>query len=113
MESTSTVIHKNSEVWTKDGVNLGDALHLYHRLEEINPELQYYATYLETFSFQSGERHYIPTDYLQQADGGNGRLTVNLTHAQVEHNTWNRKPSFIASGKARREELEELLVQIP
>lgn len=107
MELENMVIHKDSEVWTKGGVCLGNALHLYHRLEGINPDLQYYATYLETFSFQTGERHYLPTDFLRATDEGNGRLTFDVTHYQVEHHTWNRQPAFIAAGKARREELPE------
>jgi hypothetical protein len=105
MDLTDTIITKETEVWTKDGKSLGNAMHLYHRQEEINPQLQFYATYLEIFSFETGERHYLPTDYLSPSEGENGRLAVSLTLAQVEHKTWNRKPSFIASGKAVREDL--------
>lgn len=107
MEQTSTPITTEIEVWTKDGKPLGKAMHLYHRLENVNPQLQYYATYLETFSFATGERHYIPTDFIAESEGETGRVALTLTHDQVEHNTWNRKPTFIASGKARREDFPD------
>lgn len=105
MEQFGTAITRDTEVWTKDGLYLGNAVHLHHRQENVNPELQYYASYLETFSFETGERHYLPTDFIEMSAGDNGRLALSLTLAQVEHNTWNRKPTFVASGKARTEDV--------
>jgi hypothetical protein len=105
MEQLGTDITREVAVWTKDGLYLGNAIRLHHRQHEVNPELKYYAAYLETFSFETGERYYMPTDFIKMSAVENGRLTLTITLAQVEHNTWNREPAFVASGQAWTEEV--------
>lgn len=105
METSELTIKKHTAVWTADGDLLGEAMHIYHRLEGVNPALKYYAAYLETFSFELGEHYYIPLEFVDGYSGENGRFTLTLSRKKVEDHTWNRLPSFIANGKARKEEL--------
>jgi len=105
METTNLAIKKYSEVWTNDGVLLGEAMHIYHRLENVNPALKFYAAYLETFSFELGEHYYIPLEFVGGYEEGNGRLTLTVSRKKVEDQTWNRMPTFVANGNARKEHL--------
>lgn len=47
-------IKKLDEVWTADSQKLGLAQYLFHRTKEIDPDLQYYASYLEVEDYQFG-----------------------------------------------------------
>ncbi|MCB8984658.1 MAG: hypothetical protein H6659_12590 [Ardenticatenaceae bacterium] len=105
METTDLTIKRHTAVWTQDQDLLGDAMHIYHRLDNINPALKYYAAYLDVFSFELGEHYYIPLEFVEGMDGANGRLILTITRKKVEDNTWNRMPGFIANGKARKEDL--------
>ncbi len=105
MEATDITIKKHTAVWTHDNDLLGDALHIYHRLENVNPALKYYAAYLDVFSFELGEHYFIPLEFVEGFDAANGRLTLAVSRKKVEDHTWNRMPSFIANGKARKEDL--------
>ncbi|MBK7177672.1 MAG: hypothetical protein IPH82_10890 [Chloroflexi bacterium] len=49
MENSTLTIKKHAEIWTKDGQRLGEATHVYHRLEGVNPAELHYAAYLEIF----------------------------------------------------------------
>jgi hypothetical protein len=105
MDTIPVAIKKHTAVWTDDHQCLGDAMHIYHRLDEVNRALKLYAAYLETFSFEMGEHYYIPTDFVADYDEGNGRLALTVSRKEVEEQTWHRMPSFVATGKARKEEL--------
>ena len=105
MDSAIVTIKKHTAVWTEDDQHLGDAMYIFHRLEEVEPRLKYYAAYLELFSFELGERYYIPTDFIGGYDEENGRLLLDVSRKEVEELTWHRMPSFIAMGKARKEDL--------
>lgn len=102
---TTSDIKKYMQVWTSDGEHIGDAISLYQRRDNINPQQKYYAAYLETFSFEIGEHYYIPTDFLETAKLENGRLTLSLNRDQVEKNIWHRMPMFIAQNQADKVEL--------
>ena len=73
METTDLTIKRHTAVWTQDQDLLGDAMHIYHRLDNINPALKYYAAYLDVFSFELGEHYYIPLEFVEGMDGANGR----------------------------------------
>ncbi|NIT55781.1 MAG: hypothetical protein GWN00_05955, partial [Aliifodinibius sp.] len=68
-------ISKLEEVWTADDKKLGVANAIYHRLEGINPELKYYASYLHVQNFDYGDDYYIPTDFIEGRDEETGRLS--------------------------------------
>lgn len=100
-------VKKLDEVWTADGKKLGLAQQLFHRLDEINPDLQLYASYLEVENYDYGEVFYIPTDFIDESPGESNRLTLTLTRDKILQRTWFRMPNFVASNQARRELLGE------
>lgn len=97
---------KLDEVWTADSKKLGSAYRLFHREEEINPALQYYASYLEVESYEYGETYYVPTDFIAGRDES-GKVTLTVTLGEVLRRTWLRMPDFVAQGQDRREALPE------
>ena len=89
-------IKKLDEVWTADEKKLGLAQQLFHRQDEVNPDLQLYASYLEVENFEYGEGFYIPTDFITGRDPELGRLLLSVTIDQVMNHTWFRMPDFVA-----------------
>jgi hypothetical protein len=100
-------IKKLEEVWTADHQKLGLIEAVYHRLEGVDPDLGYYATYLNVQNFDYGDDFYIPTDFIEGRDSKNGHLLLKTKFITVLENTWNRMPDFIADGQARFEKLYE------
>ncbi len=98
-------ISKLEEVWTADDKKLGVANAIYHRLEGINPELKYYASYLHVQNFDYGDDYYIPTDFIEGRDEETGRLSLNRKFQEVLENTWTRMPEFVLQGNGRIEKL--------
>ncbi len=97
-------IKKLEETWTADGKKLGLAQRLFHRENEIRPELQLYATYLGIEDYDFGQAFFVPADYIAARDDDGGlKLTVN--YDEVMKRTWFRMPDFIAFGQSRKEEL--------
>ena len=101
------VFMKLDEVWTADEQKLGLAHHLYHRTDEVNPELEYYASYLEVESFEIGEIYYITTDFVAGRDPDLRRVTLAVDLKTVLKRTWARMPDFIAHNNAEKEALTE------
>ena len=97
-------ITKLEEVWTADNHKLGQSVHLYHRLTEINPLLELYASYLEVCDLEVGDNYFVPTDYIGR-DSKDGRLNLTVTLKDVMERTWTRMPDFVMSQAGRREEL--------
>lgn len=97
-------VKRGEEVWTSDGNRLGTARRLHHRQEEIDPELELYATYLHVVSFDLGDDFYVPTDYIDGRDE-NGRVLITESMQKVQDHTWTRLPDFIAQGEDEEEEL--------
>lgn len=97
-------IKRGEEVWTSDGDRLGTVRRLHHRQEEINPELELYATYLHVVSFDLGDDFYVPTDYIDGRDK-NGRILLTESMQKIQDRTWTRLPDFVAQGKDKEEEL--------
>jgi hypothetical protein len=98
-----TSIAKLEEVWTADGQRLGQAASLYHRLEEVDPELELYGQYLEVCNLEIGDNYFVPMGFLRR-DGAGGRLVTTVKLQEVLERTWTRQPDFVFSGKGRREE---------
>jgi hypothetical protein len=99
-----TPIKKLEEVWTADHQKLGQASHLYHRLENSDPALELYARYLEVCNLEIGDNYFVPMEFLRR-DEGNGRLITTVKLQEVLERTWTRQPDFIFSQAGRREEL--------
>lgn len=96
---------KYDKVVTADDVRLGELLRIHHRLEEINPDLRLYASYLEVWSIEFAGHFFIPTDYIDEYDAKTGTLHLTETMKEVQEETWDRTPSFIAGRHSRRQEL--------
>lgn len=97
-------IHKGDRVETADGVSLGQALVLYRRLEDVDPELKLYEFYLESVDLNMGDEFYIPTDFIDRYE--NGTVYLSLTMSRVQAETMMRMPKFIAVRKGEKIELE-------
>jgi len=97
-------INKFDEIWTADRIRLGLAERIYHREEDVNPDLELYSSYLEIESFDLGYNYYIPFDFIHDDHDAEG-IELTVTFEAVQKNTWSRMPFFIAHGEARIEEL--------
>jgi hypothetical protein len=98
-------INHLEEVWTADGRRLGLAKFLHHRLDSVDPELEYYAAYLEVENLEYGTEYYVPTDFIAGRATPGGRLELTTTLKQVMDNTWSRRPEFVLHGASRSERL--------
>lgn len=100
------IINKDDTVITQDGVELGTAHVLYHRdAATVNPELLWYASYLEVENLDYGDNYFVPTEYIVGHDAGTKRLALSVKFHQILEQTWTRQPDFIAQGQATVEEL--------
>ena len=99
-------LYKFDEIWTRDGYLLGEAHHLCHRTQDIDPVLLLYPTYLYVVSFDIGDDYYVPLDFVAGRDP-DGRVTLAVTMKQIQDRTWTRTPDFVARGQARHEALPE------
>lgn len=98
-------VSKLEDIWTADDKKLGVANAIYHRLEGVNPELKYYASYLHVQNFDYGDDYYIATDFINGRDSKSNRLTLKVTFQEVLSNTWTRMPEFILHGNCHVEKL--------
>ena len=64
-------IKKLDTVWTSDQKKLGLVQNLFHREDEVDPDLLLYATYLEVSNYDYGEIYYVPTEYISEQDQEN------------------------------------------
>jgi len=105
-------INEFDQVWTSDGFKLGAArCWHYRREEEVNPEEQLYARYLEVESFELGDSFYVPADYIVGYDEAGDKLLLDASLKVVMNRTWTRTPDFVARKQGRivplRPDLEE------
>jgi hypothetical protein len=100
-------IKKLDEVWTADDQRLGTAQQLFHRIDDADPALQLYATYLGVTDLDYGEFFYVPVDFIADRQPERRRLELATKRAEAMQRTWFRMPNFIAQGKYRQEELPE------
>lgn len=92
-------INYHDEVWSKDEKKLGVANLIYHRPEGVDPHLKYYDSYLHVEDYDLGLVYFIPTDFIAEIDDDQ-RVILSKTRKEVLHNTWDRKPGFVAGGHA-------------
>lgn len=100
-------LKKYSDVYTSDDEHVGVALRLQHRKTGIDPDLKYYASYLEVTGYELGNQSYIPTDFIKDYDPEAGKVTLVVKMSIVEDETWNRMPEFIMRRENEVEELPE------
>lgn len=96
---------KYDRVVTADDITLGELLRIHHRKEGVNPLLKLYASYLEIWSIEFGGHIYVPTDFIDEYDEEAGIIYLMTTLHEVQEETWDRMPNFIAGKKSEREEL--------
>lgn len=101
-------LKRMAEVYTADGERIGVTLRFIHRpIEEVNPDLRLYRSYLIVQSILLGGPAYIPTVYVADYDPAAGRVELSATFETLEDETWNREPDFAARGLGVYEELPE------
>jgi hypothetical protein len=98
-------LKKGADVVSADGVFLGKAHRLYHRPDEIDPDLKLYATYLGTSNLKMGSQIYVPVDFIADYDSQNALVTLSVTKSAAMNETWDREPAFIAGHRGTEEEL--------
>ena len=101
------VIGKLDEVWTTDEQKLGLAQHLYFREEGIDPDLQFYESYIEVENYDWGSVFYVPTDFVSGRSDQDHRIRLSVTFSEALEQTWTRMPHFVAHGEGRKEDLPE------
>lgn len=102
------IVRKNISVLTSDGFELGQTHKLYHRLDEAEPELKLFATYLMVVNFDIGDDFYVPTDYVDTAKWDGTAVYLTLSRNEVGQQSLTTLPQFIAAHRFREEKLPEL-----
>lgn len=99
-------LRKFTPVYSADGASIGSALRFIHRpVEDVNPELKLYRTYLITQSVEYGGPVYVPTMFVEDYDPETNRLTLSVDAWTLAEEVWNREPDFAARGLGVSEEL--------
>lgn len=102
-------VRGRDEVWTSDDFKLGVARALHFRPpQEVNPEEQLYAVYLEVVNFELGDEFFIPTDFLEPRDEAGGRVEVVFPMKGIMQRTWSRAPEFVAKKLGREVRLSAI-----
>jgi hypothetical protein len=99
-------MHKNIPVYTDDDVLLGEVIRILHRTGEIDPELALYESYMNIWDVHSGQRVFVPTDFIDSEQPDRVNLWIDL--AEVKHEFWGRIPPFVAGRRFTVEELPVL-----
>lgn len=101
-------LKKYSEIFTDGGERIGVALRFVHRpVEDVDPMVRLYRTYLVVQSILLGGPAYIPTVYIAAYDPAAGRVNLAVNLNTLEEELWNREPDFVAYGRGVYEELAE------
>jgi len=98
-------IYESDAVVTADNYKLGQAVKLYHRQTDIDPEKELFPHYLMVANLEIGDEFYVPTHYLAAHDDAHGIHTLTLTLAEVKREQLTHLPRFIAFGQASEEAL--------
>lgn len=102
-------VRDRDEVWSRDDFKLGVARAIHYRPpEEVNPEEQLYAVYLEVVSYELGDDLFVPTEFLGERDETSGRVTVTVPLKVIMKRTWWRAPEFVAKGQGKAVRLSTL-----
>lgn len=100
-----TGVRRGTAVYTADGEMLGRVLKIHHRLQDIDPELKLYASYLDVSNLAVGSSLYVPVDFVSGFDPATETINLSVPMSAVVGETWDREPSFIAGQKDRIEPL--------
>lgn len=92
-------INKFDEVWTADGKKLGIAYKIFHRQDDVNPNLQLYKSYICVVNFEYGEEFFVPTDFIEGRDTETGNLLLSISFKRVMDLTYFRMPDFVVHRK--------------
>lgn len=98
-------IYKSDPVLTADHYQLGQAVRLYHRQDEIHPDEELFPDYLMVANLDIGDEFYVPLHYITAYDAPTGTHTLSLTLAEVGHEQLSNMPRFIAFREATDEAL--------
>ena len=98
-------LRRGTAVWTADDQDIGYAIRLHHRQNDVNPDLKLYGSYLELFSIPLGGATYIPTDFIRDYAPADDKLLLSVTLNEIAKESWERIPTFIAHGQATTEAL--------
>jgi hypothetical protein len=98
-------LRRGTAVWTADDHDIGYAIRLHHRQNDVNPDLRLYGSYPELFSILLGGATYIPTDFIRNYDPADNKLGLSVSLKDIVKETWNRTPSFVAHRQATTESL--------
>lgn len=101
-------LKRMADVYTADGERIGGTLRFIHRpVEDVNPDLRLYRSYLIVQSILLGGPAYIPTVYVADYNPATNRVDLSANLDTLEDETWNREPDFAARGLGVYEELPE------
>ena len=98
-------LRRGTDVYTADDQFLGKALSIYHRLEDIDPDLKLYASYLDVSNLAVGSSFYVPVLFVADYDDAAPRINLSVSLSKVLDETWDREPSFIAGNQGTEEKL--------
>ena len=98
-------IHKTDPVLTADNYQLGQAVRLYHRQNEIDPDEELFPHYLMVANLEIGDEYYVPLHYIVAYDEKTGSQTLNMTMEEISKKQLTNIPSFIAFKEAIDEAL--------
>lgn len=101
-------LKKFTEVRTADGEAVGVTMRFVHRpVEDVDPDLKLYRSYLIFQSIVLGGPVYVPTVFIADYDPEHNRLTLAADLKTLAEELWNREPNFVAAGLGVYEELPE------
>lgn len=93
-------LRRFEKVYTADDIYLGNIVSVYHRRAPAEPALKLYADYLKVFDFESGGSYFIPLDFVATHEPTRREVRLDLTLRQVQTETFDRTPNFVAFGQA-------------
>ncbi len=100
-------VKKYTVVFSADEHELGQALRLHHRTEDIDPNLKYYASYLEIFGVDYSTHLFVPTDFIDDYEADNETIRLSVKFKAVQNESWDRVPDFVVANKDSIEKLAQ------
>lgn len=98
-------LRRGTPIYTSEGQYIGQALRIHHRVQDVDPELKLYASYLEISNLALGSSLYVPLVFVSTFDSAAPRVNLSVPLKTVEGETWDREPTFIAGRQSRVESL--------
>lgn len=95
-------MYRNTNVRTADGKILGKT-HAYHlRVNQPEPELGLYPSYLMVVNIHIGDDFYIPTVFIDEEHSTQDEIRLTITEQEIQKKQYTRLP---VDDKYRHEEL--------